>query len=84
MPALVLGAGLILSACGDDGSPEVSINVPTETTASTLSKQDYITDADTACEEVNTAISQFAASGQGLTEADQIADLRAGLADQLK
>jgi hypothetical protein len=84
VPALVLGAGLILSACGDDGSPEVSINVPTETTASTLSKQDYITDADTACEEVNTAISQFAASGQGLTEADQIADLRAGLADQLK
>jgi hypothetical protein len=62
----------------------VSINVPTETTASSLSKADFITSADTACEEVNTAISQFAASGQGLTEADQIADLRAGLVDQLK
>lgn len=83
-PALVLCAGIVLSACGGDSSPEVSINVPTETTASSLSKADYITDADTACEEVNTAISQFAASGQGLTEADQIADLRQGLADQLK
>ena len=49
-----------------------------------LSKADFITNADTACEEVNTAISQFAASGQGLTEADQIADLRSGLVDQLK
>jgi hypothetical protein len=86
VPALVLGAGIVLSACGDDGSPEVSINIPTtETSASSsLSKEDFITDADTACEEVNTAISQFAASGQGLTEADQIADLRSGLADQLK
>jgi hypothetical protein len=85
VPALVLGAGIVLSACGDDSSPEVSINIPTTgTTASSLSKEDFITDADTACEEVNTAISQFAASGQGLTEADQIADLRSGLVDQLK
>lgn len=85
VPALVLGAGIVLSACGDDSSPEVSINIPTTgTTASSLSKEDFITDADTACEEVNTAISQFAASGQGLTEADQIADLRQGLVDQLK
>jgi hypothetical protein len=84
VPALVLGAGIVLSACGGDSSPEVSINVPTETTASSLSKADFITSADTACEEVNTAISQFAASGQGLTEADQIADLRSGLVDQLK
>jgi hypothetical protein len=85
VPALVLGAGIVLSACGDDSSPEVSINIPTTgTTASSLSKEDFITNADTACEEVNTAISQFAASGQGLTEADQIADLRSGLVDQLK
>jgi hypothetical protein len=85
-PALVLGAGIVLSACGGDSSPEVSINIPTTgtTDASSLSKEDFITDADTACEEVNTAISQFAASGQGLTEADQIADLRQGLVDQLK
>jgi hypothetical protein len=84
-PVLVVGAGIVLSACGGDSSPEVSINIPTTgTTASSLSKEDFITDADTACEEVNTAISQFAASGQGLTEADQIADLRSGLVDQLK
>ncbi len=84
VPVLVLGAGIVLSACGGDSSPEVSINIPTETTASSLSKADFITNADTACEEVNTAISQFAAAGQGLTEADQIADLRSGLVDQLK
>jgi hypothetical protein len=85
-PALLLCAGIVFSACGGDSSPEVSINIPTTgtTDASSLSKADFITDADTACEEVNTAISQFAASGQGLTEADQIADLRQGLADQLK
>jgi hypothetical protein len=84
-PVLLLGASIVLSACGGDSSPEVSINIPTTgTTASSLSKEDFITDADTACEEVNTAISQFAASGQGLTEADQIADLRSGLVDQLK
>ncbi len=85
VPALGLCAGIVLSACGGDSSPEVSINIPTTgtTASSSLSKEDFITDADTACEEVNTAISQFAASGQGLTEADQIADLRSGLVDQL-
>jgi len=82
--ALVTGAGLTVSACGGDSSPEVPIVVPTQTTtASAGSKEDFITQADAVCEEANAAISQFAAAGQGLTEADQIADLRQGVVDEL-
>jgi hypothetical protein len=86
VPALVLSGGLVLSACGGDSSPEVPIVVPTETTstAGALAKDDFIQQADAVCEEANTAIEQFAASGQGLTEAGQIADLRSGVVDELK
>jgi hypothetical protein len=83
-----LGAGLAIAltvaACGGDSSPEVPIVLPTETTTSAASsKTDFIEQADPICEEANTAISQFASSGQGLTEADQIADLRQGVVDEL-
>jgi hypothetical protein len=83
-----LGAGLlsalVLAACGGDSSPEVPIVLPTETTTSSAgSKTEFIEQADPICEEANTAITQFASSGQGLTEADQIADLRQGVADEL-
>jgi hypothetical protein len=57
--------------------------VPTETQQA-LSKQEFIAQADSTCAEANAAINQFAAAGQGLTEAGQIADLRKGVADQLK
>jgi len=84
VPAVVIGAGFTVSACGGDSSPEVPIVVPTQTTtASSSSKEDFITQADAVCEEANAAISQFAAAGQGLTEADQIADLRQGVVDEL-
>jgi hypothetical protein len=84
LPALVIGAGLMVSACGGDSSPEVPIVVPTQTTTASAGSQDeFITQADAVCEEANAAISQFAAAGQGLTEADQIADLRQGVVDEL-
>jgi hypothetical protein len=83
-----LGAGflvaLVLSACGGDSSPEVPIVLPTETTTSSSgSKTEFIEEADAVCEGVNAQISQFAAAGQGLTEADQIADLRQEVLDEL-
>jgi hypothetical protein len=84
VPACVFAGGLILSACGGDSSPETPIVVPTETTGGALSKTEFITQADSICQEANTAIEQFAASGQGLTEADQIATLRKGVVDQIK
>lgn len=87
-PALALGVALVLSACGGDNSPEQVITVPTETTSSTtsegaLSKVDFIAQADPICEQANSAIAAFADAGQGLTEADQIAQLRSGVISDL-
>jgi predicted small lipoprotein YifL len=75
-------AVLALSACGGDSSPEQQINVPTETQAS-LDKAQFIAQADSICAEANASIEQFAAAGQGVTEADQIAQLRQGVVDQI-
>ncbi|HKH41964.1 MAG TPA: hypothetical protein VKA41_08915 [Solirubrobacterales bacterium] len=79
----VVGVAIALSACGGDSSPEQEINVPTETQAS-QGKAEFIAQADSICAEANSSIEQFAASGQGLTEADQIAQLRQGVVDQIK
>jgi hypothetical protein len=85
VPACVVSGGLILSACGGDSSPEIPITVPTEaTTGAATSKDAFITQADGICQEANAAIEQFAAAGQGLTEADQIATLRQGVVDQIQ
>jgi hypothetical protein len=78
-----VGAGLALAACGGDSSPEQQINLPTETQAS-QGKTEFIAQADSVCAEANSSIEQFAASGQGLTEADQIAQLRQGVVDQIR
>jgi hypothetical protein len=83
VPVAAVGAGLALAACGGDSSPETPIVVPTETQAS-QGKEQFITQADSICAEANSSIEQFAASGQGLTEADQIAQLRQGVVDQIK
>jgi len=84
--AAAVGAGFVLAACGGDSSPETPIVVPTETTASqgSLSKAEFISQADSTCAEANSSIEQFAAAGQGETEADQIAQLRQGVIDQIK
>jgi hypothetical protein len=83
VPAAVLGAGIALSACGGDSSPETPIAIPTETQQS-QGKTEFIAQADSICAEANSSIEQFAASGQGLTEADQIAQLRQGVVDQIR
>jgi hypothetical protein len=87
VPSCVLSGGLLLSACGGDSSPEIPITVPTEATTGTgaaaTSKEAFITQADAICAEANAAIEQFAAAGQGLTEADQIAALRQGVVDEV-
>jgi hypothetical protein len=78
-----VGVAIALSACGGDSSPETPIAIPTETQAS-QGKTEFIAQADSICAEANSSIEQFAASGQGLTEADQIAQLRQGVVDQIK
>jgi hypothetical protein len=83
VPVAAVGAGLALSACGGDSSPETPIVVPTETQPS-QGKAEFIAQADSVCAEANSSIEQFAASGQGVSEADQIAQLRQGVIDQIK
>src|SRR5262245_10706045 len=83
VPVAALGAALVLAACGGDSSPEQTIAAPTETQQS-LDKAQFISQADSACSDVNAQIEQFAAAGQGESEAAQIAQLRQGLIDQIK
>jgi hypothetical protein len=78
-----LGVGAFLSACGGDSSPETPIVAPT-TTQQAAGKPEFITQADSICAEANSSIEQFAAAGQGESEADQIAQLRQGVIDSLK
>jgi hypothetical protein len=79
-----VGTGSVLSACGGDSSPETPIVVPTETTQQATGKTEFITQADSICAEADSSIEQFAAAGQGETEADQIAQLRQGVIDSIK
>jgi hypothetical protein len=83
VPAAVVGAGIALSACGGDSSPETPIVVPTETQPA-QGKAQFIAQADSVCADANSSIEQFAAAGQGETEADQISQLRQGVVDQIK
>jgi hypothetical protein len=83
VPAAAVGVGIALSACGGDSSPETPIAIPTETQAS-QGKSQFIAQADSICAEANSSIEQFAAAGQGVSEADQIAQLRQGVVDQIK
>jgi hypothetical protein len=83
VPAAVVGAGMALSACGGDSSPETPIVVPTETQPA-QGKAQFIAQSDSVCADANSSIEQFAAAGQGETEADQISQLRQGVIDQIK
>ncbi len=57
--------------------------VPTETQPA-QGKAQFIAQADSVCADANSSIEQFAAAGQGETEADQISQLRQGVVDQIK
>src|SRR4051812_36715704 len=80
-----VGAGAVLTACGGDSSPETPIVVPTETSQQQASgKTEFIAQADSICAEADSSIEQFAAAGQGESEAAQIAQLRQGVIDSIK
>jgi hypothetical protein len=83
VPVLAVGAGIALSACGGDSSPATPIVTPTETQPA-LNNAQFIAQADAACAEANSSIQQFAASGQGESQAAQIAQLRQGVINQIK
>jgi hypothetical protein len=83
--AAAVGVGLVLSACGGDSAPETPIVVPTQpSSTSSTDKTALISQADSICAEADSSIGQFAANGQGESEAAQIADLRQGVIDNIK
>jgi hypothetical protein len=79
-----VGVGALLSACGGDSAPETPIVTPTETSQAATGKTDVVAQADSICAEADSSIEQFAANGQGESEADQIAQLRQGVIDSIK
>src|SRR3954454_9807864 len=82
--AAAVGVGVLLTACGGDSSPETPIVVPTETSQASTDKTQIISQADSVCAEADSSIEQFAAAGQGESEAAQIAQLRQGVIDSIK
>ena len=78
--ALAFGGCL---GCGGDSSPEISISVPTETQAASSSAE-FIDQADAICSAANDDIGTFIEEGQGLTGAGEIADIRQGVAINIK
>src|SRR4051794_3418341 len=82
----LVGLGLLssvaLAACGGDSAPETPI-VVTDTTQS-LSKAEFISQADAICEEANTKIADIAAAGGGITQADDVAQIRQQMATDIR
>lgn len=82
--ALLMGAALVLSACGGDDSPEQPIVIPTTTTTGALAQDEFIDEADAICAEANAAIGAFVAAGEGFTAAGEIAELRSSVVDDIR
>jgi hypothetical protein len=79
--ACVAAAGLALPACGEDEiPPEIAIDTSTEPT--TLSKADYIAEADPICAEANAAIG--ALNNTPMPTADQELKISEGVLEQLR
>ena len=81
---LLLGllSGVVLAACGGDSAPETPI-VVTDTTQS-LSKAEFIAQADAICEQANTQIADIAAAGGGITQAAEVAQIRQQMATDIR
>jgi hypothetical protein len=80
--ALGLGAAVGLSACGGDDAPETPIVVTDQ--APTLTKDEFITQADALCDDVNAQVAQIADAGEGITRAGEVANLRDSLATEIR
>jgi hypothetical protein len=76
--AAIIGTGLLsgvaLAACGGDDTPETPIVVTTS--AESLTKEEFIAQADAICDETNSQIQAIADAGEGITRANDVADLR--------
>lgn len=67
-------SGVALAACGGDDTPETPIVVTTS--SESLTKDEFIAQADAICDETNGQIQAIADAGEGITRANDVADLR--------
>jgi uncharacterized membrane protein YgcG len=83
----VFAALLVVSGCGggDDSLPETPVLTPTAESPTTLSKDDFISQADGICAEVNAAVGTVDASSTDAASAiSQKADLYSGMLERIK
>jgi hypothetical protein len=80
------GAGLLAACGGGDSAPETPIATPTVQTPAQLSKEQFITQGDGFCAEVNAALGSIStdSSTQSSTAAGQTADLYQGMLEHLR
>ena len=77
----------VVTGCGGGGDslPETPVLTPTAETPTTLSKDDFITQADGICAEVNAAVGTVDASSTDTASAiGQKADLYSGMLERIK
>jgi hypothetical protein len=82
--ALGLGSGVALAACGGGGTPETPISVSSTTPSASLSKAEFISQADGICQTANTQIADIAAAGEGISRAADVADIRQGVVTDIR
>jgi hypothetical protein len=82
--SLGLGSGVALAACGGGGTPETPISVSSTTPSASLSKAEFISQADGICQTANTQIADIAAAGEGITRAADVADIRQGVVTDIR
>jgi hypothetical protein len=78
-------AALAISGCGGGGGGDTTAAPVTTETTPTLSKEDLISQGDSICREVNAAVGTIGANdSETSSEAIQVADIYAGMVDNLK
>jgi hypothetical protein len=82
--SLGLGSGVALAACGGGGTPETPISVSSTTPSASLSKAEFISQADGICQTANTQIADIAAAGEGISRAADVADIRQGVVTDIR
>jgi hypothetical protein len=80
--SLGLAAAIGLAACGGSDQGETPIVVTGQT--ETLTKDEFITQADALCDTVNSQVTDIANAGEGITRAADVAALRTQLVSDIR
>jgi hypothetical protein len=78
-------AALAIAGCGGGGGDETTAAAPVTTEATTLSKEELISQGDAICREVNAAVGTIGANDSETADSTvQVADVYSGMVDNLK